>query len=78
MVIPREAGLVRLYVQLQAEAGPDGKQKHYGRDASEDVCKERARKIFKPFKLEFGKTAWFSVYREYFSFIYLSLFVVSR
>jgi len=63
MVIPREEGLVRLYVQLQAEAGPDGKQKHYGRDASEDICKARARKIFEPFKLEFGKTAWFSVYR---------------
>ncbi|GAA6038259.1 hypothetical protein JCM8097_003909 [Rhodosporidiobolus ruineniae] len=63
MVIPREAGLVRLYVQLQAETGPDGKQKHYGRDASEDICKERARKIFEPFKLEFGKTAWFSVYQ---------------
>ncbi|GAA5903543.1 hypothetical protein JCM8208_003620 [Rhodotorula glutinis] len=63
MVIPREAGLVRLYVQLQAEAGPDGKQKHYGRDASEDICKSRARKIFEPFKLEFGKTAWFSVYQ---------------
>jgi hypothetical protein len=53
----------RLYVQLQAEQGPDGKQKHYGRDASEDICKERARKIFEPFKLEFGKTAWFSVYQ---------------
>ncbi|TNY22819.1 phenol 2-monooxygenase [Rhodotorula diobovata] len=63
MVIPREEGLVRLYVQLQAEAGPDGKQKHYGRDASEDICKARARKIFEPFKLEFGKTAWFSVYQ---------------
>lgn len=68
MVIPRENGpngepLVRLYVQLQAEAGPDGKQKHYGRDASEDVCKERARKIFSPYKLEFGTTAWFSVYQ---------------
>ncbi|GAA5935296.1 hypothetical protein JCM1841_006699 [Sporobolomyces salmonicolor] len=63
MVIPREAGLVRLYVQLQAEAGPDGKQKHYGRDATEEVCKERARKIFEPFQLEFGKTAWFSVYQ---------------
>ncbi|GAA5973223.1 hypothetical protein JCM11641_006331 [Rhodosporidiobolus odoratus] len=63
MVIPREDGLVRLYVQLQAEAGPDGKQKHYGRDASEDVCKARARKIFEPFQLEFGKTAWFSVYQ---------------
>ncbi|GAA6062229.1 hypothetical protein JCM10212_000808 [Sporobolomyces blumeae] len=63
MVIPRESGLVRLYVQLQAEAGPDGKQKHYGRDATEDICKDRARKIFEPFKLEFGKTAWFSVYQ---------------
>lgn len=68
MVIPREKAatgepLVRLYVQLQAEAGPDGKQKHYGRDATEDICKERARKIFEPYKLEFGITAWFSVYR---------------
>ncbi|BGP57604.1 hypothetical protein JCM8202_000510 [Rhodotorula sphaerocarpa] len=68
MVIPREKAatgepLVRLYVQLQAEAGPDGKQKHYGRDATEDICKERARKIFEPYKLEFGITAWFSVYQ---------------
>ncbi|GJN93539.1 hypothetical protein Rhopal_006596-T1 [Rhodotorula paludigena] len=68
MVIPRENAptgqpLVRLYVQLQSDAGPDGKQQHYGRDASEDICKERARKIFAPFKLEFGHTAWFSVYQ---------------
>ena len=78
MVIPREAGLVRLYVQLQAEAGPDGKQKHYGRDASEDVCKERARKIFSPFKLEFGKTAWFSVYRKSLSLSHVGSFFCLR
>ncbi|KAJ3337329.1 hypothetical protein HDU93_001234 [Gonapodya sp. JEL0774] len=63
MVIPREAGLVRLYVQLQQELGPDGKQKHFGRDADEAVCKARAQKIFEPFKLEFGRTEWFSVYQ---------------
>ncbi|KXS17858.1 phenol 2-monooxygenase [Gonapodya prolifera JEL478] len=63
MVIPRESGLVRLYVQLQESLGPDGKQKHYGRDAGEEICKARAQKIFEPYKLEFGRTDWFSVYQ---------------
>lgn len=65
MVIPREAGLVRLYVQLQEDAAEEGAaQKHYDRAAAtEDICKARAAKIFAPYKLEFGRTDWFSVYQ---------------
>ncbi|KAK4050697.1 hypothetical protein OIV83_003423 [Microbotryomycetes sp. JL201] len=64
MVIPREAGLVRLYVQLQEDAPEGAAQKHVDRAAAtEEICKVRARKIFHPFKLEFGRTDWFSVYQ---------------
>lgn len=64
MVIPREAGLCRLYVQLQQDTAEDGEQKHFDRaTATEEICKARAQKIFSPFKLEFGRTDWFSVYR---------------
>lgn len=28
-----------------------------------ELCQERARKIFHPFKLEFGYVDWFSVYQ---------------
>ncbi|SGZ32377.1 BQ5605_C040g11865 [Microbotryum silenes-dioicae] len=60
MVIPRENGLVRLYVQLQEE----GTGKHYDRTAAtEDICKARAAKIFQPYKIEWGRTDWFSVYQ---------------
>lgn len=63
MVIPREAGLCRLYVQLQADTvGADGAT-HYGRDATQEICIERAKKIFEPFTLEVGYTDWFSVYQ---------------
>lgn len=54
MVIPREAGLVRLYVQLQQDlVNSNGGLKHYERDATEDICKERTRKILEPFTLDF-------------------------
>ncbi|SDA03041.1 BZ3500_MvSof-1268-A1-R1_Chr11-1g03273 [Microbotryum saponariae] len=60
MVIPRENGLVRLYVQLQEE----GTGKHYERNAAtEDICKARAAKIFEPYKIEWGRIDWFSVYQ---------------
>ncbi|ORY84725.1 phenol 2-monooxygenase [Leucosporidium creatinivorum] len=64
MVIPREAGLCRLYVQLQQDTAEDGIQKHFDRaTATEEICKTRAQKILSPFKLEFGRTDWFSVYQ---------------
>jgi len=31
--------------------------------ATQDVCIARAKKIFEPFKLEFGYVDWFSVYQ---------------
>ncbi|SCZ92104.1 BZ3501_MvSof-1269-A2-R1_Chr2-1g04245 [Microbotryum saponariae] len=61
MVIPREDNLVRLYVQLkEGEAASS----HVERTkATLDICFARARKIFEPFVLNFGRVAWFSVYQ---------------
>ncbi|KDE08848.1 hypothetical protein MVLG_00949 [Microbotryum lychnidis-dioicae p1A1 Lamole] len=61
MVIPREDNLVRLYVQLkEGEAASS----HVERSkATLDICFARARKIFGPFVLKFGRVAWFSVYQ---------------
>ena len=55
MVIPREAGLCRFYVQLQA--GADRNKQ------TQDVCINTAKKIFEPYELEFGYVDWFSVYQ---------------
>ena len=78
MVIPREKGLVRLYVQLKADesdvsagAGTDkdgettaAKATHVERSkATQEICMARARKIFAPFTFEFGYVDWFSVYQ---------------
>ncbi|CAK5281204.1 unnamed protein product [Mycena citricolor] len=63
MVIPRESGLVRFYVQLQTTE-PDGTVHSIARDqGTQDICIARAKKIFEPFKLEFGYVDWFSVYQ---------------
>ncbi|KAJ7092090.1 phenol 2-monooxygenase [Mycena belliarum] len=62
MIIPREANLVRFYVQLQTTDG--GKVVSIARDkATQDICIARAKKIFEPFELEFGYVDWFSVYQ---------------
>ncbi|KAJ7049750.1 phenol 2-monooxygenase [Mycena amicta] len=62
MIIPREANLVRFYVQLQTTDG--GKIVSIARDkATQDICIARAKKIFEPFDLEFGYVDWFSVYQ---------------
>ncbi|KAJ7678679.1 phenol 2-monooxygenase [Mycena rosella] len=62
MIIPREANLVRFYVQLQTSE--DGKVVSIARDqATQDICIARAKKIFEPFELEFGYVDWFSVYQ---------------
>ncbi|KAK7031527.1 phenol 2-monooxygenase [Favolaschia claudopus] len=62
MIIPREANLVRFYVQLQSTEG--GQIVSITRDkATLDICIARAKKIFEPFELEFGYVDWFSVYQ---------------
>ncbi|KAJ7680981.1 phenol 2-monooxygenase [Mycena polygramma] len=62
MIIPREANLVRFYVQLQTTDGD--KVVSIARDkATQDICIARAKKIFEPFDLEFGYVDWFSVYQ---------------
>ncbi|SCV71893.1 BQ2448_4587 [Microbotryum intermedium] len=61
MIIPREDNLVRLYVQLkEGEAASS----HVERSkVTLDICFARARKIFEPFVVNFGRVAWFSVYQ---------------
>ncbi|KAF7315925.1 Phenol 2-monooxygenase [Mycena indigotica] len=62
MIIPREANLVRFYVQLQTT--DNGKIVSIARDkATQDICIARAKKIFEPYDLEFGYVDWFSVYQ---------------
>ncbi|KAJ7701168.1 phenol 2-monooxygenase [Mycena rosella] len=62
MVIPREADLVRFYVQLQISK--DGTVASIARDqATQDICIARAQKILEPFELEVGYVDWFSVYQ---------------
>ncbi|KAG0148048.1 hypothetical protein CROQUDRAFT_42017 [Cronartium quercuum f. sp. fusiforme G11] len=68
MVIPRERNLVRFYVQLRLEGSsePDShsQAQHVQRDqATLEICQDRARKIFEPYKLEFKHVDWFSVYQ---------------
>ncbi|KAM0747470.1 phenol 2-monooxygenase [Meredithblackwellia eburnea MCA 4105] len=62
MIIPRENNLVRFYVQLQQTA--DGVTSSIERSkGTQDICLERARAIFQPFTLEFGRVDWFSIYQ---------------
>lgn len=57
MVIPRESGLCRFYVQLQKSENGDAT--HVERSmATEAFCMERAKAIFAPFDLEFGYVDW--------------------
>ncbi|KAL8290074.1 hypothetical protein RQP46_003013 [Phenoliferia psychrophenolica] len=60
MIIPRESGLVRFYVQLKSDKEGATFERS---NATQEMVLEVARKIFDPFKLEFGRVDWFSVYQ---------------
>ena len=55
LIIPREGGLVRFYVQL----GPDVDRSKQ----TLDTCIETAKKIMKPFEIDIGYVDWYSNYR---------------
>lgn len=59
MVIPREDGMVRLYIQL-ASATDDGKDT--ARRATEAEVQGSAKRILQPYSIEWQRVEWFSVY----------------
>lgn len=59
MVIPREDNMVRLYIQLasSADAGFNPRQ-----TASEQEVQASAQKILAPYRIEWERVEWYSVY----------------
>lgn len=67
MIIPREDGLVRLYIQLRETPRADDDAEKKGRvDRSKitpELILENARKIFHPYKLDIIDTKWYTAYQ---------------
>lgn len=59
MVIPREDNMVRLYIQIASSTDKDWNPR---RTASEEEVQEAAKKIMKPYYIEWDRIEWFSVY----------------
>ena len=54
MIIPREAGSVRLYIQLSSDSGTE---------ANLEEMQTIASNILAPYKLEWERVDWYSCYR---------------
>ncbi|KAF4120974.1 Phenol hydroxylase, C-terminal dimerization domain [Geosmithia morbida] len=59
MVIPREDDMVRLYIQLASSSDDDWDPR---KTASEKEVQEMAKKIMRPYTIEWERVEWFSVY----------------
>jgi 2-polyprenyl-6-methoxyphenol hydroxylase-like FAD-dependent oxidoreductase len=59
MVIPREDNMVRLYIQIASSTDPDFDPR---RTATEQQVIEAAKRILRPYTIEWDKVEWFSVY----------------
>ena len=59
MVIPREANMVRLYIQIASSTDPDWDPRKFA--SAEDV-QARAKKILQPYYIEWERIEWYSVY----------------
>jgi hypothetical protein len=59
MVIPREGNMVRLYIQIASSTDPDFDPR---KTASEEEVMVAAKKIFKPYYVEWDRIEWYSVY----------------
>ncbi|PKY07233.1 2-polyprenyl-6-methoxyphenol hydroxylase [Aspergillus campestris IBT 28561] len=59
MVIPREDNMVRLYVQIASSTDADF---HPRKTATVEQVQETAKKILKPYWLEWDRVEWYSVY----------------
>ena len=59
MVIPREANMVRLYIQIASSTDADWNPR---KQATPEEVQEAAKKIMKPYWIEWDRIEWFSVY----------------
>lgn len=59
MVIPRENGMVRLYIQLASSTDADWSPR---KTATEEEVQTSAKKILKPYFIEWERVEWYSVY----------------
>ena len=61
MIAPREGRLVRLYVQLNEKSGKDGDSA--SREITPAFILEAAKKILRPYTLDYNYLDWWSIYR---------------
>ncbi|KAF2145427.1 uncharacterized protein K452DRAFT_243436 [Aplosporella prunicola CBS 121167] len=59
MVIPREANMVRLYIQIASSTDPDWNPR---KTATENQVQDAAKRILKPYSIEWDRVEWYSVY----------------
>ncbi|KAK5170752.1 FAD binding domain-containing protein [Cryomyces antarcticus] len=59
MVIPREDNMVRLYIQVASSTDPDWNPR---KQATTEEVQASAKKIFKPYYVEWDRVEWYSVY----------------
>ncbi|KAH0267909.1 hypothetical protein KCU71_g19482, partial [Aureobasidium melanogenum] len=59
MVIPREDNMVRLYIQVASSTDKDWNPR---KQATAEEVQETAKKIMKPYEIEWDRIEWFSVY----------------
>ena len=59
MVIPREANMVRLYIQLASSSDEDWNPR---KTATTDEVQATAKRILKPYYIEWDRVEWYSVY----------------
>ncbi|KAM3079665.1 hypothetical protein ACMFMG_006078 [Clarireedia jacksonii] len=59
MVIPRENNLVRLYIQIASSTDKDWNPR---KTATEEEVQASAKRILEPYKIEWERVEWYSVY----------------
>ncbi|KAI0394591.1 FAD binding domain-containing protein [Xylariaceae sp. FL0594] len=59
MVIPRENNMVRLYIQIASSTDPDWNPR---KTATEEEVQASAKRILKPYSIEWERVEWYSVY----------------
>ena len=59
MVIPRENNMVRLYIQIASSTDKDWNSR---KTATVEEVQDAAKKIFKPYNLNWERVEWYSVY----------------
>jgi 2-polyprenyl-6-methoxyphenol hydroxylase-like FAD-dependent oxidoreductase len=59
MVIPREANMVRLYIQIASSTDPDWNPR---KSATTEEVQNAAKRIMKPYWIEWDRVEWYSVY----------------